>query len=223
MSAFQSKQFADPSNKFAASKTAARHEASGLPPFLSKAPPSLSESPSAPHNKAERAQSPHSPLMSSEIEDNALDDNSAKGAPPAQNVAAGGAPGTDNTATTQSQFAGLSVKGETGSSKMATLDNDDTYSLSTCGATEVFHSPSVLTIQTEREPPDALEVEGSKADQPSTARGVYWVFGLVFLLEIFVNFDSGVIPAILPTLEEEFNLVGTTEGMWAPRGSQFVC
>ncbi|EPT31790.1 transporter, major facilitator family protein [Toxoplasma gondii ME49] len=39
------------------------------------------------------------------------------------------------------------------------------------------------------------------------------VFCLMFALEIFVNFDSGVVPAILLTLQEQFHLDGAAAGL----------
>ncbi|OEH74550.1 major facilitator family domain-containing protein [Cyclospora cayetanensis] len=53
--------------------------------------------------------------------------------------------------------------------------------------------------------------EGERSRATCTG-GVNWAFALFFFLEVFVNFDSGVVPAILPTLQKEFNLDGVTEG-----------
>ncbi|XP_026190362.1 uncharacterized protein LOC34620255 [Cyclospora cayetanensis] len=54
--------------------------------------------------------------------------------------------------------------------------------------------------------------EGERSRATCTG-GVNWAFALFFFLEVFVNFDSGVVPAILPTLQKEFNLDGVTEGL----------
>lgn len=99
----------------------------------------------------------------------------------------------------------------------------DCYSVSSYGPTEIdqFWSISLQDATTQdgdTNPPGslnpsfALELNKPKPAEQPFDRAVYWVFGLVFLLEVFVNFDSGVVPAILTTLEKEFDLVGSTEG-----------
>ncbi|CDJ37321.1 transporter, major facilitator family domain containing protein, putative [Eimeria tenella] len=63
------------------------------------------------------------------------------------------------------------------------------------------------------EAPRATAVGGPPRGPPQGSRGVYWVFILFFLVEVFINFDAGVVPAILSTLKAQFQLDGTTEGL----------
>ncbi|CBZ50336.1 hypothetical protein NCLIV_008080 [Neospora caninum Liverpool] len=59
-------------------------------------------------------------------------------------------------------------------------------------------------------PPEALE---AMQRQRSNEKMIVAVFCLMFALEIFVNFDSGVVPAILLTLQEQFHLDGAAAGL----------
>ncbi|KAL8269946.1 hypothetical protein Esti_006134 [Eimeria stiedai] len=107
------------------------------------------------------------------------------------------------------------------------LGVDDCQSLSTCTLTNRLAyrsrtvgggSPNSSQEGDEVRSPSgsvlAIEVEAPKpSEHKASANSVFWVFILVLVLEVFVNFDSGVVPAILPTLEKEFHLVGTTEGL----------
>ncbi|KAL8447297.1 hypothetical protein Emed_004508 [Eimeria media] len=106
---------------------------------------------------------------------------------------------------------------------------DDCQSLSTCTLTNRMGyrsrtlsvgSPSSSSEEGEEVPSPAasvlaidVETPPKSAERKTSENSILWVFALVLLLEIFVNFDSGVVPAILPTLEKEFHLVGTTEGL----------
>lgn len=109
---------------------------------------------------------------------------------------------------------------------------EDVYSVSTCGPSDISRSRGAFLYDaaeqaSDTDPPGplagtvALEGKARKAEEPAPTTAVYCVFALVFLLEVFVNFDSGIVPAILPTLEEEFGLYGTTEGRDSP--SVFYC
>lgn len=63
-----------------------------------------------------------------------------------------------------------------------------------------------------RNPP--IEAFDSPPYQRSShERQIIFVFCLMFVLEIFVNFDSGVVPAILATLQEQFNIDGAAAGL----------
>ncbi|KAL8449281.1 hypothetical protein Emag_003665 [Eimeria magna] len=120
--------------------------------------------------------------------------------------------------------------GKGGSAEESVANNgggDDCQSLSTCTLTNrmdyrsrASSGGSSSSSEEGDEVPSlvasvlAIEVEAQKPSERKTSENsILWVFALVLLLEIFVNFDSGVVPAILPTLEKEFHLVGTTEGL----------
>ena len=99
----------------------------------------------------------------------------------------------------------LSLPAEAGK----TVGGDTIYGNSTSSTCGPLSSSSSLSDAT------SLSLECVRAAESGTGgTAVVWVFCLVLLLEIFINFDSGVVPAILPTLEKEFGLDGTTEGAY---------
>lgn len=97
-----------------------------------------------------------------------------------------------------------------GAETSATGEGDSRSSASELSAAGVCESKAPF-------PAEAFEVsdgETPKKAAPAACSSwrLYGVFVLIVLLEILVNFDSGVVPAVLVSLEREFEIDGSLEG-----------
>lgn len=92
----------------------------------------------------------------------------------------------------------------------ATGDEADTRSSLSLASALVVRS-ALESPASEGTPPLDAEA-GPTKNRTSSSRRLYGAFCLILLLEVFVNFDSGVVPAVLVSLEREFHFDGSLEG-----------